>query len=92
MVVATTIHHPTDSTLLYDGVRVLSRTLAKGKHVVQQTTSLACETFREHTRSAKRQMKRIVEAARQRGAQADARLRTAYQQLLALTTVTVTQA
>ena len=31
-VVATNIHHPTDSTLLYDGVRVLSRTLAKAKH------------------------------------------------------------
>src|SRR5688500_8202525 len=27
-VVATNIHHPTDSTLPYDGVRVLSRTLA----------------------------------------------------------------
>jgi transposase, IS5 family len=34
-VVATTIHHPTDSTLLYDSVRVLSRTLAKAKHIVQ---------------------------------------------------------
>jgi transposase, IS5 family len=28
-VVETTIHHPTDSTLLYDAVRVLSRTLVK---------------------------------------------------------------
>jgi IS5 family transposase len=91
-VVATNIHHPTDSTLLYDGVRVLSRSLAKARHVVQQTTALARETFREHTRRAKRQMKRIMEAARQRGAQADAQMRTAYQRLLTITTATVTQA
>jgi IS5 family transposase len=91
-VVSTNIHHPTDSTLLYDGVRVLSRTLTKAKHVVQQAASMARRTFRAHTRSAKRQMKRIMEAARQRGAQADERMRTAYQQLLEITTATVAQA
>ena len=37
-VVETTIHHPTDSTLLYDGVRVLSRTLAKAKQAIQEAT------------------------------------------------------
>jgi len=35
-VVETNIHHPTDSTWLYDGVRVLGRTLAKAKRVVQR--------------------------------------------------------
>ena len=39
-VVATNIHHPTDSTLLYDAVRVLSRTLATAKAVVQQAVAL----------------------------------------------------
>ena len=91
-VVSTTIHHPTDSPLRYEGVRVLSRTLTKAKQVVQQAASVARRTFREHTRSAKRQLKRLMEAARQRGAQADERMRTAYQQLLALTTATVAQA
>jgi IS5 family transposase len=91
-VVSTNIHHPTDSTLLYDGVRVLSWTLTQAKQVVQQAASVARRTFREHTRSAKRQMKRIMEAARQRGAQADERMRTAYQQLPALTTATVAPA
>jgi transposase, IS5 family len=91
-VVRTNIHHPTDSTLLYDGVRVLSRTLTKAKHVVQQAASVARRPFRAHTRSAKRQMKRIMEAARQRGAHADERMRTAYQQLLEITTATVAQA
>src|SRR6476469_10418366 len=32
-VVETNIHHPSDSTLLYDGVRVLGRTLRKAKQI-----------------------------------------------------------
>ena len=91
-VVATNIHHPTDSTLLYDGVRVLSRTLAKAKHVVQQATTLARAAFRERTRSAKRQMKRIMAAARQRGPEAADRMHTAYQHLLDIAQATVQQA
>ena len=48
-------------------VRVLSRTLAKATHMVQEATTLARTACRERTRRAKRQMKRIMEAARQRG-------------------------
>jgi transposase, IS5 family len=91
-VVATNIHHPTDSTLLYDGVRVLSRTLAKAKHLMSEATTLIRTAFRERTRSAKRQMKRIMEAARQRGTEAADRLHTAYHHLLAITQATVQQA
>jgi IS5 family transposase len=91
-VVSTNIHHPTDSTLLYDGVRVLSRTLAKAKHLVSEATPLTRTAFRERTRSAKRQMKRIMEAARQRGTEASDRLHTAYQHLLDITQATVQQA
>ena len=91
-VVATSIHHPTDSTLLYDGVRVLGRTLAKARAVLQQTTAVARDAMRDRTRSAKRQMKRIMEAARQRGTEAADRMRTAYQRLLALTQATVQHA
>lgn len=91
-VVETPIHHPTDSTLLYDGVRVLSRMLAKAKQVLPAGQALAPQVFRERTRSAKRQMKRIMEAARQRGTEAADRLHTAYQRLLALTQTTVQQA
>jgi transposase, IS5 family len=91
-VVATNIHHPTDSTLLYDGVRVLGRTLAKARAVLQQTAGVARDALRDRTRSAKRQMKRIMDAARQRGTEAADRMRTAYQHLLALTQVTVQHA
>jgi IS5 family transposase len=91
-VVATPIHHPTDSTLLYDGVRVLSRTLGKAKQVLQATRALARQVFRDRTRSAKRQMKRIMEAARQRGTEAAERMQTAYQHLLDVTRASVQQA
>jgi IS5 family transposase len=91
-VVATNIHHPTDSTLLYDSVRVLSRTLVSAKAVVQNAASLTRYALRDRTRSAKRQMKRIMEAARQRGAEAADRMHTAYQHLLDITQATVRQA
>jgi IS5 family transposase len=63
-VVATNIHHPTDSTLLYDGVRVLSRILAKAKQVIHAGTTVARTALRGHTRRAVRQMKRMMEVAR----------------------------
>jgi transposase, IS5 family len=91
-VVETHIHHPTDSTLLYDAVRVLSRTLVTAKSVVHKTAALARQAFRDRTRSAKRQMKRIMEAARPRGTEAADRMHTAYQHLLAITQATVQQA
>lgn len=91
-VVATHIHHPTDSTLLYDGVRVLGRTLAQARAVLQKTSGVAREAVRDRTRSAKRQMKRIMEAARQRGTEAADRMRTAYQRLLTITQATVQHA
>jgi IS5 family transposase len=91
-VVETYLHHPTDSTLLYDGVRVLSRTLTKAKQVLQATRALARQVFRDRTRSAKRQMKRIMEAARQRGTEAADRMQTASHHLLDITLATVQQA
>lgn len=91
-VVETNIHHPTDSTLLNDGVRVLSRTLAKAKRVLQETTDLAHDAFQDRTRSAKRQMKRIMEAARQRGEPAERAMRGAYRRLVEITEAVQEQA
>jgi transposase, IS5 family len=91
-VVESNIHHPTDSSLLYDGVRVLSRTLGKAKQVLRNTTDLARDACRDRTRSAKRSMMRIMEAARRRGEQAEQGLQLAYHQLLAVTKATMQQA
>jgi IS5 family transposase len=76
-VVETHIHHPSDSTLLYDGVRGLGRPLAKARAILQQTSGVARAALRDRTRSAKRQMQRIMEAARQRGTEAADRMRPA---------------
>src|SRR5512142_3521373 len=81
-VVETNIHHPTDSTLLGDAVRVLSHTLKKARKVLPTPTALSPASFRDRTRSARRQVKRIMEAARLRGEQAADRLQTAYRRLI----------
>jgi len=90
--VETNIHHPTDSTLLYDGIRVLSRTLKRAASVLQHTTCLAGAAFRSRTRSAKRHMKRIMESTRQGGERAEQAMHSAYQQLLTAATAMVQQA
>lgn len=48
-VVETTIHHPTDSSLLADGVRVISRLLRRAKTVLGAGTDLGNEVFRAET-------------------------------------------
>ena len=91
-VVATNIHHPTDSSLLNDGVRVLSRTIGRAKQVLHDATKLDPSTFRDRTRSAKRQAKRIEDAIRKRADHADATRQIAYRHLLRITTAIVDQA
>jgi transposase, IS5 family len=91
-VVATHLHHPTDSTWLYDGVRVLSRPLTKAKHVRQAMPALARQVLRDRTRRAKRHMQRMMGAARQRGIEAADRMQTASQHLLDITGATMRQA
>jgi hypothetical protein len=85
-------HHPTDSTWLDDGVRGLSRTLGNAQQVLQATHTLARQVCRERTRRAKRQRKRSMGAARQRGAETAERLQTADQHLRDLTRATRRQA
>jgi len=67
--VETNIHYPTDSSLLADSVRVLSRTMKRAQPVLEGVSDLAKETFRDRTRSARRAARQIGNAARQ-GSQA----------------------
>lgn len=64
-VVESNIHYPTDSSLLSDSVRVLSRTLKRAQVMLKERTGLTKETFRDRTRSAKRAARQIARAARQ---------------------------
>src|SRR5215204_5058783 len=53
-VVQTNIHYPTDSAIVGDGVRVLSRLLHKAKAVLGTGTELGKSVFRSRTRSVRR--------------------------------------
>jgi IS5 family transposase len=63
-------------------VRVLSRTLTSARNLRQATPALARSLLRDRTRRAKRQMTRIMEAARPRGTAAADRMHTASQRRL----------
>lgn len=86
-VVETNIHHPTDSALLGDGVRVVSRLLRRAREVLptEELGRLGKEAFRTRNRSVRRVAQRLHRIARRKGEQARKDLKEAYQKLIALT-------
>jgi IS5 family transposase len=91
-VTETNIAYPTDSKLLADGVRVLSRTLKRAKAVVTGTAQSTAETFRDRTRSARNQARRIVNRARGRSSAAKQGMQQAYRRLIQVTQASIKQA
>src|SRR5918912_4104852 len=83
-VVETTIHHPSDSSLLGDGVRVLSRLLRRAKTALKETTELGKAVFRTRSRSARRQVQSLHRLGRRTGEVARQAMRTAYTRLIAV--------
>src|SRR6476660_4117688 len=77
-VVETNIHYPTDSSLLGDGVRVLTRTMKK----ITGIAGAAGAKLRDRSRSVKLRMLEIARAARSKRAPSQARLKEAYRKLL----------
>jgi len=90
-VVETNIHHPTDSSLLNDGVRVLSRLLQRAKGLLGQEVQEARAMFRDRSRSAKRLARQIGEATRRRGEAAQVAYQASYQRLLAVAQASLRQ-
>src|SRR6195256_6419275 len=87
-VVETNVHYPTDSSLLGDGVRVLTRTMKK-------ITKIAGEVgakLRDRSRSVKLRVLDIARAARSKAKQSQEKLKRAYGQLLNSTSRVVGQA
>jgi transposase, IS5 family len=91
-VVETNIHYPVDSTLLGDGVRVLTRTIQRAKAVLPDQLSVSRAAFRNRTRSVRRVMKDLIDAARRRGEGAADALQDSYRRLVGLTSQVVRQA
>ena len=87
-VVETNVHYPTDSSLLGDGVRVLTRAMKK-------ITKIAGEVgakLRDRSRSVKLRVLDIARAARSKAKQSQEKLKRAYGQLLNSTSRVVGQA
>ena len=87
-VVETNIYYPTDSSLLGDGVRVLTRTMKQ----VAAIAGTVGATLRDRRRSVTRRLWEIGRIARSKGAQRQEKLTRAYQQLVASTSRVVGQA
>ena len=77
-VVQTDIHHPTDNTLLWDTVRVVTRLVGQ----LGETMGQAVKGFRNHTRAARRRMQQIQ---RMTPKQRQQQLTPKYRQLIAIT-------
>jgi IS5 family transposase len=87
MVVETNIHHPTDSSLLADGVRVLGRTLTQARQLLGDKLDLPQRLFRNRTRSAKKAARQIAKGSRQ----GQAAIQAQYRHLLEVAGATVKQ-
>lgn len=88
-VVETNIHYPTDSSLLGDGARVLTRTMKK---VAANKRGGLKTKIRNRMRTVKKRVVEIALAARQKGPQGEERKKAAYMRLLSATRKIVNQA
>jgi len=86
--VETNIHYPTDSSLLGDGVRVLTRVMQKITGIVGEVGA----KLRDRSRSVKYRVMEIARAARAKSPQSRAKLEKAYGNLLMSTSRVVGQA
>ena len=87
-VVETDIHYPTDSTLLGDGVRVLTRIMKKVTAVAGKVGT----QMRDRSRSAKLKVLAIARASRNKTEQGRQKMKKAYVRLLEITSRVVGQA
>lgn len=87
-VVETNIHYPTDSTLMGDGVWVLTRVMKKVAAVVGKVGT----KLRDHSRSVKRRILEIAYASRNKTEKGQQKMKAAYGKLLEATSRVVGQA
>jgi transposase, IS5 family len=87
-VVETNIHYPTDSSLLGDGVRVLTRAMKK----ITKIAGAAGTELRDRSRSVQLKVLEIARAARAKGGKSQEKLKSAYSKLLHATSRVVGQA
>ena len=87
-VVETYIHYPTDSSLMGDGVRVLTRLMKR----ISEITGAVGTKLRDRTRSVKLRVVEIARASRSKSEQGRERMKGLYEKLLTATAAVVGQA
>ena len=87
-VVETNIHYPTDSSLLGDGARVLTRTMKK----VEKVTGGLKKRIRDRMRSINKKVMAIALAGRRKGSDGEERRIQRYRELVSLTRKVLHQA
>jgi transposase, IS5 family len=78
-VVETNIHYPTDSSMLGDGVRVMTRTMKK---IAQRSEGKLKRKVRDRMRSVNKRVMAIATASRHRGPEGEEKRKKEYQELL----------
>ena len=87
-VVESNIHYPTDSSLMGDGVRVLTRLMKR----ISEITGAVGTKLRDRTRSVKLRVVEIARASRSKSEQGRERMKGLYEKLLTATAAVVGQA
>ena len=80
--VQTEIHHPTDSGLLVDSVRVLSRIVKRAKGFITGQVSSLEQTCRSRVRSARKTAQTLHRQLRRKGEDKEAEQKQLYQKLI----------
>jgi transposase, IS5 family len=83
----TNIHYPTDSSLLHDGVRVLSRVVDRAQELFPSLGAM-----RDRSKSVRNRVLEIARSARSRGLEAQQRREQSYRALLRIVRPVVTEA
>lgn len=91
-VVQTAIHHPTDSSLLVDGVRVLSRLMRRAKPLVGEQLGGVREAFRSRVRAMRHGLRQLHRLLRRKGEEVAEQQQAIYRKLLTGATQMVRQA
>lgn len=80
--VQTNIHHQTDSGLLVDSVRVLSRLVRRAKPLVEEVIPQAKQVHRARLLSARRVAQKLHRRLRHKGEDKEAEQKALYQELI----------
>jgi IS5 family transposase len=83
--VQTNIHHPTDSGLLVDSVRVLSRLVQRAKGLIKDQLSNVQQLCRSRLRTARQVAQTLHRQLRRKGADQEAQQKELYQKLIETT-------